>query len=269
MSKTDEFKTTQLSAFSIYKKERKTEAWSIASEKQHDHWTEYFILLNKDELDWKALSFNDSLPWTVPFIQQFEDKWDWHALSYIIADKSYFERSDFDLLLSLYMDKLDWSVICAGNNLKDNHLIAYANFIHWRALSSNNGFIWSESFINEHINDIDWAVFTECLSTAETSSVMQNAFRAKVLELYADNLDFDILSENDQLNFTVELLECYKEKWNWGKLINNSAIAWEEDLLRKFDNAISIIPYKALKESYMWTVLMEQRAEVEVVIAML
>jgi len=269
MSKTDDFKTTQESAFSIYKKERKTEAWSIASEKQHDHWTDCFIQFNKDELDWKALSFNDSLPWTVPFIQQFEENWDWHALSYIIADKSYFERSDFDLLLGQYSERLDWEVICAGNNLKSNHLEEYAHFINWRALSSNNGFIWSESFINDHLSDIDWAVFTECLSTAETTSVMQNAFRAKVLELYDDYLDFDILSENDQLDFTVELLERYIEKWNWGKLINNSAVDWHEDLLLKFNSYISVVPFKELKVSYMWNVLMEQQAEIEIVIAML
>ena len=205
MKTNKEVKDFKPSAFSFFNQEKFKESWTVISEKEDLNWTVDFIENNRDNLDWKALSFNDSLPWSVAFIKRFETHWDWHALSYIIADKMYFDSSDFNVLLKRYKEMLDWKVICQGTNLNHHHLSEYSESIKWDSLSSNSRFKWSESFVNEFTDKINWKIFTECLATAETSSVVQTAFRKKVLHLYDHKLDFSILSENDRLDFTLEM----------------------------------------------------------------
>jgi len=269
MKKSESQKEAKPSAYTLFNKEKMKESWTVISEKEDVNWTVYFIVDNKDNLDWKALSFNDSLPWSIPFIKQFDKLWDWHALSYIIADKRYFNRAEFDVLLKRYKENLDWTVICQGTNLNNNHLKDYAEYIHWDTLSSNNRFIWSESFVNEYADKINWKIFTECLSTVPTPSVILTAFRKKVLGLYANRLDFDILSENDSLDFSPEIIEKYKKRWYWSALINNPAIEWDEMMLKKYDKYISTISPEELKVSFMWSSLIEHDAELEMILVQL
>ena len=267
MKTTQEIKELKDSAYKLFAQEKEKESWTMISEKENVNWTTEFIESNKSYLDWKALSFNNSLPWSVVFIKRHEDKWDWHALSFIIADKQYFDRADFDLLLKRYKDKLDWKVICQGTNLNSNHLTCYSEFIHWDTLSSNSHFTWSESFVNAHIDDLNWKIFTECMVTVETPSLIQRLFRKKVLDLYANRLDFEIISENDSIDFTPEIIEKYKKQWNWAKIINNPAIEWDEVMLKRYDKYISDVSSEELRLSYMWTSLVEQDVEIELLLA--
>ena len=258
---------TKLTAYELFQKEKSKEAWTLISEKEDVNWTKDFIEVNKDNLDWKALSFNYSLDWSPVLIQTFESYWDWHTLSYIIADSRFFRGIHLDILLKEYKEKIDWDVICQGTNLKDYHLDFFSDVIVWNALSSNNRFCWTESVVNTFIDKINWNIFTECLATVETPSVVQNAFRKKVLGLYANKLDFKILSANDSLDFTPEIIEKYKKQWNWAELINNPAIEWDEAMLKKYDQYISKIAHEELKGSYMWTSLVEHDAEIEMLLA--
>ena len=145
----------------------------------------------------------------------------------------------------------------------------YADYIHWDALSSNSRFIWSESFVNEYADKINWKIFTECLSTLPTPSVILNAFRKKILCLYTKRLDFKILSENDSLDFTPDIIEKYKERWYWSALINNPAIEWDQEMLRKYDKYISTVSPEELKVSFMWSNLIEYDAEIELLLVQL
>jgi hypothetical protein len=267
MKKNESQKEAKSSAYTVFNKEKEKESWTIISEKEDTNWTVDFIETNKANMDWKALSFNSSLPWSIDFIKQYEEMWDWHALSYIIADKLYFNRNEFDLLLKCYKNKLDWNVICQGTNLNNNHLAGYAEFINWDTLSSNNRFTWSETFVNANIDKINWKVFTECMATVESPSIVQTAFRKKILSLYSNKLDFNVLSANDSLDFTLHIIEKYKKRWNWAEIINNPAIEWDESMLKKYDKYISTLPHEDIKVSYMWASLIEHDAEIELLLA--
>lgn len=245
----------KLTAYELFEHEKEKESWTLISENEDVNWTTDFINDNKDNLDWRALSFNYSLAWSPVLIRRYESYWDWHALSYILADKRFIRGVHLDKLLIRYKEKIDWNVICQGTNLKDRHLEIFSDVIDWNALSSNNRFDWSESVINTYIDKINWKVFTECLSTMETPSEIQTAFRKKVLSLYTHKLDFGILSSNDSLVFTAEIIEEYKERWNWAEIINNPAIEWHKFMLKKYDKYISTISPEQLRVSYMWTIL--------------
>ena len=40
-----------------------------------------FIEQHGDQLDWSALSLNESLPWSEAFIERYKDRWNWRYLS--------------------------------------------------------------------------------------------------------------------------------------------------------------------------------------------
>ena len=260
---------TKLTAYELFEQEKEKESWILISENEGVNWTTDFINHNKDNLDWKALSFNYSLGWSPVLIRQYESYWDWHALSYIIADKRFFRNVHLDKLLNRYKEKIDWNVICLGTNLKDYHLEIFSDVIDWNALSSNNKFCWSESVVNVYIDKINWKIFTECLVTVETPSLVQNAFRKKVLSLYEQKLDFGILSSNESLNFTPQIIEMYKKRWNWAEIINNPAIEWDESMLKKYDKYISTLSHEDIKMSYMWASLIGNEAELELLLSQL
>ena len=257
------------SAYNLLNDEKTNEVWTVISEKEDIDWTADFIEKNKGKINWKSLSFNDSLPWSIDLITQFESYWNWHALSYIIANNKQLDRTEFDMLLIQYKTKVDWKVICQGTNIKTSNIETYSDFINWDSLSSNNKFVWSESFVNNHVNDINWKVFTECLASRVTPSLMQTTFRKKVLDMYSDKLDFGLLSENDSFDFTREIIEKYKDRWNWIEIINNPAIKWNKSMLKEYNEYISTIKPEDIMVSFMWTSIIEEDMEIEVLLALL
>lgn len=50
------------------------------------------------------------------------------------------------------------------------------------------------------------------------------------IEFYEDKLDFKILSYNSRLNWSYQLLDKYKEKWNWNLIENNNVISEQMNL---------------------------------------
>lgn len=268
MKTTKEVKEIKQSAYELFKQEREKESWTLISEKEDVDWTTDFIDDNKDNLDWKALSFNYSLAWSLVFIRRYESYWDWHILSYIIADRRFFRGVHLDRLLNQYKEKINWNVMCQGTNLKDSHLETFSDVIDWNALSSNNRFCWSESVVNAYIDKINWRIFTECLATLETPNIVQTSSK-NVLDLFAKKLDFGLLSANDSLDFTPEIIEKYKKRWNWAEIINNPAIIWHEAMFKKYDKYISKISPEELKVSYMWTSLVESGVEIRLLLATL
>jgi hypothetical protein len=242
----------ELTVYEILEVAIEKDRWTTICESEEFDWTELDIQFNFKNIDWTALCFNSSVPWTVDIIKKYEKNIDWAALSYIIADKNYFDGSDFDLLLSNYTKELDWKVICKGTNLAEKHVAEYSECINWRALCSNSRFMWTDDFISAHLNDMDWSVFTKCLSTGNMATTEEADFRNKVVELYADYLDFDLLSDNNCINFTSDFLEQHQDKLNWAKLINNPAVEWNRNLYDQYEKQISQIPIKDIRESYMW-----------------
>ncbi len=265
----NQYEMRQFWSLENFKSLKLKDAWSIICENEEFNWTDSEIKSNFKHIDWNALSFNSSLPWTVDLIRKYQKWWNFSALSHIIADKNYINDEDFDTLLSRYAEKLDWKVICQGNNLSERHLNDYAKFINWRALSSNNRFIWSEEFINAHLEDIDWSVFTDCLSTPKAMNEEQNAFRKKILFLYADYLDFDLLSENNCVDFPNSFIRLYQDEFNWQKLINNPAVKWNDRLFFRYIAHIYKLPFAVIKESYMWSTIIETEANLQMTLAKL
>jgi hypothetical protein len=54
---------------------------------------------------------------------------------------------------------------------------------------------------------------------------------ADVLEHFADEWNWEALSA---LHWTLERIDCYEEKWDWGRLSCNSFLPWTQDLIERY-----------------------------------
>ena len=212
------------------------------SESENWEWTLEFIAKHAEHLHWKSLSYNYELPWCKNLIDLYVDKWDWNGITTVILrmeKKSSDATSKFvSYVWENFVDKLDWKIICKKRQTDEEFLIKYDKFINWDAISANHNLIWNRQFIEIHSDLINWQVFSQNSFHGSLDS-RQDAFRKKIVYLYGDKLDLFLLSENYDLTFTPDVIEKYKDKWNWHELINNFRIEWNLEMFEKYDCYIS------------------------------
>jgi len=58
----------------------------------------------------------------------------------------------------------------------------------------------------------------------------------QLIEKYKNKWDWEKLSDNESLPWNDALIEKYKDKWNWWKLSDNKSLPWSKELLDKFSH---------------------------------
>lgn len=107
----------------------------------------------------------------------------------------------------------------------------------WKELSSS--FNWSETTLEKYQDKVDWDQVSENNNIRWTIPMIQK-FQKKInWDKLSDSADEDILTE--------KYLEAFKEKWNWHNLSNNCRIDFTEELLEKFSDRWD---WEALVDSY-------------------
>ena len=55
----------------------------------------------------------------------------------------------------------------------------------------------------------------------------------ELIEKYKDQWDWEELSWNTSLPWSIELFEKYKDQWDWGGLSRNTSLPWSIELIEK------------------------------------
>lgn len=94
----------------------------------------------------------------------------------------------------------------------------------WKELSGN--FNWSETALEKYQDKVDWDEVSTNRYIRWTIPMIQKFHKKINWEKLSDYADENILTEN--------YLEAFKEKWNWHNLSNNGNINLTDELLEKF-----------------------------------
>ena len=94
----------------------------------------------------------------------------------------------------------------------------------WKELSGN--FNWSETTLEKYQDKVDWDEVSTNRYIRWTIPMIQKFHKKINWEKFSDYADENILTEN--------YLEAFKEKWNWHNLSNNGNINLTDELLEKF-----------------------------------
>ena len=86
----------------------------------------------------------------------------------------------------------------------------------------------------------------------------EHPFSLDQLEKYADRIDWEELSCNGNVFWTIPMLEKFKSRLNLRKLINNYSLRnWDvEAFFRKYEDRI---PVSDFKDSRLWDKLVEKK----------
>ena len=94
----------------------------------------------------------------------------------------------------------------------------------WKELS--NDFNWSETLLEKYQDKVDWNVISENRYIRWTIPMIQK---------FKNRINWDKFSEYiDEEVVTEDIIETFKDKWNWHNLSENRNIVLSYDLLDKF-----------------------------------
>ena len=137
-----------------------------------------------------------------------------------------------EALLELYQDKLDWKLI-----------------------SENNEIIWNKSMLEKFKERIHWDVLSK--------KVVNEQITDELLEIFKDKWDWEELSANWHLEFSLEVIDKFADYWDWENLISHNCRVnpYDDDPIGFYEKFKNYIPQHRLKNSKLWWSIVDKRKE--------
>lgn len=85
--------------------------------------------------------------------------------------------------------------------------------VDWKAISENSEICWTIPMIQKFMKKINWETFSE--------SATKDTLTANVIEAFKDKWDWHKLSDNSNLTLTDDLLDKFADRWDWEMIIDN------------------------------------------------
>jgi uncharacterized protein (TIGR02996 family) len=147
--------------------------------------------------------------------------WDWAALSENPA-----LAWDLDLLDG-HRDRFDWTKLCRNSALPWSaefvRELAARGKCSWKLFSAFAGWRWTAEFIERHCDELDWE---------ELSGNRGLPWSIDLLERFEARWCWDRLPDN--LPWSLELLARFEHRWNWQTLARYSQIPWTAEWIDRF-----------------------------------
>ena len=218
--------------------------WKKLSSNKKIGWSSKIIDKFIDKWNWSSLGRNESVSFNQELIDKFGDRWNWYSFN----DNDKFPWS-FELV-EKYEDKLDFDFIfsCEAIPISIKLMEKYKNIWnehHWSSISYFNKFItWNEVFLYKEY------FLLEALSCNENL-----IWTLELINQYEDKWNWSSLSANKNLPWSFELLEKYEQRWDWNNISNNQSIEWTAKLIERFDDKLyfdTILNDNQINEGEYW-----------------
>ena len=131
----------------------------------------------------------------------------------------------------------------------------YQDKVSWSGISSNRGIRWTIPMIQKFKNRINWDFFSSTITIGE------ELLPENILETFKDKWNWHILSSNNHVPLSYELLDKYADLWDWRLIIDR----YGDDLFEGFCNIEFYerykehIPIAELLKSRLWEEMVYQQ----------
>jgi hypothetical protein len=194
------------------------------------------IISNFDKyLNFEGLSKNQSIPLDDIIIKKYELKWDFDYLNSHSGVKW-----NLDLIKS-FINKINLNKVLRFTivGVDENFIHEYRDYIYWGTGCGNYTYnpapVANYTHIPINVNTLiekatDWEVgyckpYWEEKGDyeGEWHQFSSNQFLTALhLETFAEKLSWDLISSNEYLTITTEMLLKFSDKWDWPKVLNRS-----------------------------------------------
>jgi hypothetical protein len=219
--------------------------WDALSGNPSLPWSMSFLKAFPGRFKGSIQTTNPSLPWSYEFITKYEKFWNFHSLP---LNKGIPWTQEL-ILHPKIIDK-NLSEVNGDNLWTKDFLIQNAERLPWEFLCANQHIRWTEELI-EKLSPF-WKK-AEKKSNEYTVSPWKDLcanpsvpWTRKLIEKYQKSfyrsygIHWKELSRNPNLPWQVEnLLEIYKNKWNWDLLSVNNGVGFTEEQIEKYKDLLT------------------------------
>ena len=123
------------------------------------------------------------------------------------------EKQDLaSALLKKQIQKEAWDNISSNYPLTEKMLVQHSSDLNWEKVSSNSSIHWDVSMLERFLSKIHWEVFS--------GNADEEILTEEVIEKFKDDWDWSELSGNHNLTITYNLINKYTDRWDWKQLTN-------------------------------------------------
>ena len=229
--------------------------WHIISGRKDIEFTkELFKKLIDKTLNWEVISKRTDITFSEDIISLLKNKpLDWEVVS---QNQSFVPNSK---TISLLKGKnIDWTAISKNENISVEIIWDYRESLNWMYLTKNKQFDISDiELLSKYKDFIDWIFVSEQFDISSIENLKR--FKDKLhwtiinkklpisedlLEPFTDVLDWSNVSQSMDIKLTEELIEKYRNYWDWQLLRKNSQIIEQLDtLLRKYQSEFNCVDF--------------------------
>ena len=160
-----------------------------------------------------------------------------------------------DYLLKKQIRKKAMDRISIEYPLTAEMLKKFSDELNWTKVSRNSSINWSIDMIKAFEYYIDWKEFSEFIS--------ERLLCDEIVEQFKDKWDWKALSNNSGLKLTYELLDRYIDRWDWSTIIKRGEWNEREELfslefLKRYQDRI---PIEELEDSELWMDIVEKEMD--------
>ena len=131
----------------------------------------------------------------------------------------------------------------------------YQDKVDWDEISSNSGICWTIPMIQKFKNRINWDTFSEYFDKIEGEMVTEN-----IIETFKDKWNWNELSQNSNVSLSFELLDKYADLWDWEEVIDRYCNNfYEGKAIEFYERYKDHIPAAKVQNSRLWYEIVSQQ----------
>lgn len=158
-----------------------------------------------------------------------------------------------DYLLNETIRKQAMKNISQEYPLNDEMLNKYRKELDWEEVSDNDNISWTVAMIDRWENQLNWKVFSQTRN--------KTLLTAEIIEKFKDQWDWGELSGNQNLKLSFDLIDKYIDRWDWDRLINrwydNESNLYSWEFLHRYEQ---YIPVEDFENSCLFNALVMEEA---------
>ena len=157
-----------------------------------------------------------------------------------------------DYLMKKMIQKEAMKKISSDYPLTDELLKEYRSDLDWEEVSENSNIKWTAVMIDRWGEYLNWKTFSERAN--------EELLIPELIERFKDRWDWSELSANSDLKLTYDLIDKYSDRWDWNRLINrgwynDGCDLYSIDFLNRY---VQYIPMEDFEKSNLWDSIVEE-----------
>ncbi|TDQ33381.1 DarT ssDNA thymidine ADP-ribosyltransferase family protein [Zeaxanthinibacter enoshimensis] len=202
-------------------------AWRYITENYPKHllWEDIGKTIAMQDIfrwDWNLISSTNRISLDKNTLSHYRNNINWDLLSENeVINKLFYKDTE------LFDGTNDWIEYVLG------YLIEFKQYWNFQGLSKVSNITWNETIIQKFKDHWDWQILSSSASNFLTTKKGNKVkYNTKIFSKYIDQIDFNVISQRDDIQFDLEFVKKYDNKsWNWNELSGNPAVKLDKKVL--------------------------------------